>query len=117
MQYALRQSLQVIRICTGSVMVNTISHLFYCMQVRLIAMNELWSGRLRGVQGADLLCQVRHIHLLFPFQIHMCLLLFNTFFLLFFSKKKPGKVALGPNYYFRDSVFTLRCAEGSLVSL
>ena len=67
-------------ICTGSVIVNTISHLFYCMQVRLIAMNELWSGRLRGVQGADLLCQVRHIHFLFPFQVLMCLLLFNTFF-------------------------------------
>ena len=92
-------------ICTGSVIVNTISHLFYCMQVRLIAMNELWSGRLRGVQGADLLCQVRHIHFLFPFQIPMYLLLFETFFLSF-PKKKPGKVALGLNYYFRESVFT-----------
>ena len=79
-------------ICTGSVIVNTISHLFYCMQVRLIAMNELWSGRLRGVQGADLLCQVRHIHFLFPFQILMCLLLFNTFVLLYFSKISLGKL-------------------------
>jgi len=26
-------------------------------KVRLIALNDLWSGKLRGVQGADLLCQ------------------------------------------------------------